>query len=354
MLGLQAGFVPVAKEAVAAAGRLTARATPREQAHVAALAPGSMARSTGRFRSGTGILHRPPARRAGLPAAPFLLLLAGPAGGDAGRGRGRRCRAGAPSCRAMAASWPAAASPMRKPATTWWPRPPAAPPSSSTPATSGRRMPSRMCWRCRAAAARASPGSPGWSRTGTAATTSSTTCGGTAPCTTWSGASSTQVLSLYDRGFRDLASPAHPGAARPLHRRAERRLHAVPAGAARRRCRRPLGGAGRQGGGADRRLPVGLHPAALDDGAGRDRALGRGAAHAGRHARLRRAATHGTNAPLVAPLRAAGGEAVLRARAGRPCRRGRGDAAGARATCISSAAATRSRTCWSSSSSMRR
>ncbi len=60
-------------------------------------------------------------------------------------------------------------------------------------------------------------------------------------------------------------------AARRLHRRAERRLHAVPPAAPRRRCRQPLGGTGRQGRGAHRRLPVHLHPAALDDGTDRDR-----------------------------------------------------------------------------------
>jgi tetratricopeptide (TPR) repeat protein len=38
LLGYKHAFIPMAKEAIAAAARLTARATPREQAHVAALA----------------------------------------------------------------------------------------------------------------------------------------------------------------------------------------------------------------------------------------------------------------------------------------------------------------------------
>ena len=79
------------------------------------------------------------------------------------------------------------------------------------------------------------------------------------------------ALDLYDRHFRDLAVAAHQGTARPLHRRAERRLDAVPPGAPRRRCRRALERARRQGRDADRRLPLRLHAAALDDGACRDR-----------------------------------------------------------------------------------
>ena len=84
---------------------------------------------------------------------------------------------------------------------------------------------------------------------------------------------------------------AHPGDARHVHRRAERRLHAVPAGAPGRRCRRSLDRARRQGRGAHRRLPVGLHPAALDDGAGRDRPQRGGPAHDRGHARPSPAAT---------------------------------------------------------------
>ena len=47
--------------------------------------------------------------------------------------------------------------------------------------------------------------------------------------------------------------------ARHLHRRAERGLHAVPAGAPRRRRRRPLERTRRQGRSTHRRLPLGLH-----------------------------------------------------------------------------------------------
>ena len=100
-----------------------------------------------------------------------------------------------------------------------------------------------------------------------------------------------KVLALYDAGFRDLASPLTRGvpdlyidvqnAASMLFR----------LGAARRRCRRPLGRAGRQGRGADRRLPVRLHPAALDDGAGRHRPRRGGGTHAGGDAGFRQGPT---------------------------------------------------------------
>ena len=95
------------------------------------------------------------------------------------------------------------------------------------------------------------------------------------------------VLALYDKRFRDPASPLVEARARPLHRRAERVLDVVAAGAARRRCRRPLDRIGRQGGGTHRRLPVRVHAAALDDGAGRHRAVRCGATHAGGDAGLR-------------------------------------------------------------------
>ena len=78
---------------------------------------------------------------------------------------------GAPNSPAGPHSSPAAASRTRRSATTRSPRLRAARPSHSRPATCGPRTASRMSWRCRAAATKASPGSPGSSRTGRAATT---------------------------------------------------------------------------------------------------------------------------------------------------------------------------------------
>ena len=95
------------------------------------------------------------------------------------------------------------------------------------------------------------------------------------------------VLDLYDRRFRNLSASADAGAAGPLHRRAERRLDAVPARAARHRCGQSLERDRRQGRGAHRRLPLGLHAAALDDGAGGDRPRGGRAADARCDARVR-------------------------------------------------------------------
>ena len=64
---------------------------------------------------------------------------------------------------------------------------------------------------------------------------------------------------------------AHGRLAGCLHRRAERGVHALPPPAPRHRRREPLGGTGRQGRGADRRLRLGVHAAALADGADRYR-----------------------------------------------------------------------------------
>ena len=217
----------------------------------------------------------------------------------------------------------------------------------------GRRMAWRTCWRCRAGAAKASPGS-------------------TALRANWEDGQQPAAPSLVAR--RDVPSGARrhgsgagavrrrlpqsgvaadPGAARPLYRRAERRLDAVSSATTRRRCRRSLGGTGRQGRGAHRRLPVGVHLAALDDGAGGHRPIRGGRSHAGW-----RCATFaqgpGSIAALVGRLCAADlrGGAGARARASTHARSRR---CGRRwAACTGWAAATRSRTCWNSCSWMRR
>ena len=201
----------------------------------------------------------------------------------------RRAAIGAPSCQATTRSSAAAASRMRSAATTSRPRPRAARRSTSTPAISGRRTASRMCWRCRAGAARASPGSTALERQ----------LGGRqqprhhlwwhAAMFHLERASSIACWRCTTANSAIWQSRLTAGAARPLHRRAERRLDAVPAATTRRRRRRSLGRARRQGRGAHRRLPVGVHLAALDDGAGGDRARRGGTSHAGGDARSRTA-----------------------------------------------------------------
>ena len=250
------------------------------------------------------------------------------------------------TARLRGASSPAAASRTRSAATTPRPRRRAARRSSAIPAICGRRMASRMCWRCRAGAARASPGS--------------TACGGN-----WEGANNLRhhlwwhaamfhlergetdrVLALYDGEFRNLASPltqALPdlyidvqNAASMLFRL---QRHGVDVGD------RWVELAD-QGGGADRRLPVGVHPAALDDGAGRDRAGRGGASHAGGDARLRAGAGHERRWWRATRCRSA--RRCWRTRAANTPRRSR-SCARRSAGCTGSAAATPSRTCSSSS-----
>ena len=126
------------------------------------------------------------------------------------------------------------------------------------------------------------------------------------------------VLALYDTNSATCRA-ADPGAAGSLHRRAECRVDAVPARSARRRCRQSLGGTGRQGRGAHRRLHVRFYAAALDDGAGRDRAHRSGTAHAGRRCATRRRAGS-SHAALVGTIALPLCEAVLAYGQGQPAR----------------------------------
>ena len=64
----------------------------------------------------------------------------------------------------------------------------AARPSIAIPAICGRRTAWRMCWRCKAAAARASTGSTVCGATGRTATICAIICSGTPRCTIWSAA----------------------------------------------------------------------------------------------------------------------------------------------------------------------
>ena len=184
--------MPVAVEAAHAARRLTANATPREQAHVAALEAWIARRSRPRARRVGADPERASARRAGVSPGAFQQFLARPAGRDARLGRAREAEMGRATCRATARSSPAIASRSRSAATTRPPSRRAAPRSRSIRATSGARTRSRTSWRCRAATPKASRGSTSWSGTGTAATTCCIICGGTARCFISSGASSTR------------------------------------------------------------------------------------------------------------------------------------------------------------------
>ena len=272
---------------------------------------------------------RPPARHPRLPPAPFLLVLARPAGDDAGLGRGRAAALERARCRAMAASSPAAASPTRKPATT---------PIAEAAGRAAIALDPGDLWAAHARGACAGDAGaaqrghrldrPGWSRN-------------------WEGGNNIMhhlwwhramyhleqrdfdaVLSLYDTRFRDLASPvtqAQPdlyidvqNAASMLFRLS---LHGVDVGDRWEELADK----------AEARIGDTLSAFTLPHwmmalcGAGRWAAADRlldGAARCGaQQCRHQRAADRA--------LRAAGGRGGAAACAGRPCRRGRGDAAGA-------------------------
>ena len=104
----------------------------------------------------------------------------------------RSCRNGIGTCPAMAQSSPVDLSPMRNAATTPLRRAPDGRPWRSTPQTSGVSMPSLTSWRCKAVSAKASLCSTSTSDTLRAAIIWSITCGGIAPCSIWSSASSTR------------------------------------------------------------------------------------------------------------------------------------------------------------------
>ena len=253
------------------AERLTARATPRERAHVAALrhwVDGEPDRAAAIWEQ---ILDEHPRDILAFRLAHFVNFWLGRPDAMLASVARRRARIGARSCRATARSSAAAASRTRNAATTPRPKPRAAPRSPAIPATCGRRTAWRTCWRCRAAAAKASPGSTACSRTGKTPTICGIICGGTPRCSTWSAARPTRCWRCTTANSATSASQlteAQPdlyidvqNAASMLFRL---QRHGVDVGDR-------WDGTGRQGRGADRRLPVGLHPAALDDGAGGDR-----------------------------------------------------------------------------------
>ena len=312
MLSYKQANVPIALEAARAARRLAAKATPREQAHVAALdawIAGDLDRALGVWEQ---ILSEHPLDVLAFRLAHFNNFWLGRPGEM--RASVERVKPKwAATCRATARSCPVIASRWRSAATTRPPRPRAAPRSRSIRANVGH------------ACGRAHHGDAGTPRRRHRLARRAGAH--------WEGGKNLvhhlwwhralfhlerrefdAVLDLYD-GASAISQPAHAGAAGPLHRRAERRLDAVPARAARHRCRRPLERDRRQGRGAYRRLPLRLHVAALDDGARRDGARRCGAAHARRDARGRGTATERC---ADRPRR---GAADLRSRAGAPERR---------------------------------
>ena len=92
-----------------------------------------------------------------------------------------------------------------------------------------------------------------------------------------------EVLALYDRRFRDLNSPL--AQAQPDFHIEVQNAASCSFGWSAMRFPSVIAGC-RQGRKAHRGLPVAVHPAALADGAGRDRPVRRGAAHARRDARV--------------------------------------------------------------------
>ena len=86
--GLQAGGVPMAQQAAADAARCLAGATPREQAHLAALQAWVRAGTGARCGDLGAHPGGPPARHRRVPAGAFRQFLAGAAGGDARLGAG--------------------------------------------------------------------------------------------------------------------------------------------------------------------------------------------------------------------------------------------------------------------------
>ena len=157
------------------------------------------------------------------------------------------------------------------------------------------------------------------------------------------------VLELYDRHFRNLSSPltqAQPDLYIDIQNAASMlfRLE-LPW----RRRQGPLGGDRRQGRGADRRLPVALHAAALDDGAGRDAALRSRRTDAGGDAQV--LSRHDDQRAHGAGLRDADQRSPAAPRARRSRLPRAASCARRSAACSASAAATPSRTSSSSSSS---
>ena len=325
MAPFDAAFLPRAREALAEARACLSRAgTGRERAHAAALSAwveGEIDRALAVWEDDPG---RAPARRARLPPAPLQRLLARPAGADAGRRSSGCCRTGRPTCRAGARCSPAAPSPTRNAATTSWPRRPAATRIALDPGD---------LWAAHAVAhvlemqGRRGEGIAwldGLERH-------------------WEGANNLAhhlwwhramyhlerrefdaVLGLYDRRFRDLASPLT---------QAQPDLYIDVQNAASMLFRLELRGVAV----GDRWMELAdkaearigdwlsrLHPAALDDGAGRHRALGGGGADAGGDARggaARRRNRAGPVAPVLRDAAVPVCEAVLAHR--------RGDFAGA-------------------------
>ncbi len=114
MLSYKQANVPVAVEAARAARRLTVNATPREQAHVAALDAWIARRPRSRARGLGADTERASARRDRVSPRAFQQFLARPAGRDARLGRAGDAEMGRATCRATARFSPAIASRMEE------------------------------------------------------------------------------------------------------------------------------------------------------------------------------------------------------------------------------------------------
>ena len=271
---------PRRRARAAAARDKTAEATARER-HAEALAAWIEGELDRALASGRHPAEHP--QTSSRSGSPLQLFLARPLGGHAGLARAGAAEWGRSS--GLGSVLPAAASPTRSAATTRWP--------SRRPGPSTR--PRRPLGRARVAHVLEMQGRRGEGIAWVAGLERHWEGGNNLIHHLWwhramyhlEARDSTRAGSLRPPLPRP-GLPGDGGAARPLHRRAERRLHAVSPRAPRRRRRRPLARAGRQGGAAHRRLPVGLHPAALDDGARGDRAR-RGRARMLEAMRVRRA-----------------------------------------------------------------
>ena len=158
MLGYRQSLVPMAEAAAGDAARLTEHATPRERAHVAALRRWIDGEPDRAAEVWEQILAEHP-----RDILAFRLATSSTSGSGGRMSCWHRSSAssviGATTCLDITPSLAAAASRMRNAATTPKRKPPVVRRSIAIQATFGRRMAWRMCWKCRAGAAKASPGS---------------------------------------------------------------------------------------------------------------------------------------------------------------------------------------------------
>ena len=205
MLSYKQANMPIAEEAAQNAPPTERNATPREQAHAAALdawIAGDLDRTIGIWEQ---ILGRASARCARVSPRALQQFLARPAARDARLGRARAAEVGArPAGLRHDPVLPLFfARGMRRLRERRSSR--AAPRSRSTRAMSGARTRLRTSWKCRGATEKASRGSMSLSAIGMARPTSCIICGGTARCFISSGASSTRC-SISTTGASEISA----------------------------------------------------------------------------------------------------------------------------------------------------